>query len=60
MRPVFLSIALFVALLGAFALGFVRPTLAVQSVATHSRLLVDGGPTPNAPVCPPGGSGSCG
>lgn len=60
MRALLLSIALFVALLGVFALGFVRPPLAVQTAPAHSHLLVDGGATPNAPVCPGGGSTNCG
>lgn len=64
MRPLLLSIALplalFVALLGAIGLGLAQPALAVQPLATHTRLLVDSSPTPNTPVCPPGGSGSCG
>ena len=60
MRKLLVSVALATTLLGMFALGFVWPALAVHSVAAHSQLLVDGGPTPNTPVCPGGSSGSCG
>lgn len=55
-----LSVALCVALLGAFGLGLAQPALAVHPAAVHAHALVDGGVTPNEPVCPGGSSGSCG
>ncbi|HEY7974958.1 MAG TPA: hypothetical protein VID72_06420 [Ktedonobacterales bacterium] len=60
MRTLLIGIALFVALLGAVGLGSARPSLALHAGAAQSHLLVDGGATPNTPVCPPGGAGSCG
>ncbi len=60
MRKLMLVVALMAMLLGAIGLGSAQALASVQPVAAHTHLLVDGSPTPNTPVCPGGGSGSCG
>lgn len=61
MQKLLLVVALTVALLGAIGLGSAHELSTVHPVAaTHTHLLADGTPTPYAPVCPGGGSGSCG
>jgi hypothetical protein len=60
MRTLSIGIALFVALVGAIGLGSVRPSLALHAGVAPSHSLVDGGATPNTPVCPNGGAGACG
>ncbi len=59
MRRLLIGVALFVALLGAIGLGSAQSALAVHAGAVFSHALVDGGGTPQAPVCPGGGSTSC-
>lgn len=60
MRALLIGIALFVALVGMVGLGSARPSLAVHVGATQSHALVDGGGTPQTPICPNGSAGSCG
>jgi hypothetical protein len=48
-----------VTLLGAIGLESAHSLASLQPVAAHTQQLVDGSPTPNTPVCPGGGSGSC-
>ncbi len=63
MRKLALAITLTFALLGAIGLGSARSLSAAHPAAAHAAhtpLMVDGSPTPDSPVCPGGGSGSCG
>lgn len=60
MRRLLIGMALVVALLGAIGLGAAQPALALHMGAMSSHtLVVDGGGTPQTPVCPGGGSTSC-
>jgi len=60
MRKLLVATALVLALLGAIGAGSARTSAGVRPVAPHAQLLADSGSTPYTPVCPGGGSTTCG
>lgn len=60
MRKLLVAAALTLALLGAIGAGSARTSATIRPVAAHAQLLADGGSTPYTPVCPGGGSTTCG
>ncbi len=60
LRMLAMGMGVGIALLGVIGLGSVRSAATMLPIAAHAQLLADGTPTPAGPVCPGGGSTSCG
>ena len=60
MRKLLIAASLTLALLGAMSVGVARPLSNVHMSAAHALMWASGGATPYTPVCPGGGSTTCG
>lgn len=60
MRKLFLAATLTLALLGAASLGSGHSLSGFHTLAAHSQMLTSNAITPYTPVCPGGGSTTCG